>query len=102
MPLSRRSDEDAVLPLSSPVRGLDGQLIYELPVPAGTIVWVNVLGLNRDPAIWGPDAAEWKPERWLSPLPGTVTDAHVPSVFANLYVAQSYLGFAAYVRSVLR
>ncbi|EIW55368.1 cytochrome P450 [Trametes versicolor FP-101664 SS1] len=78
------STKDAILPLSAPIEGVDGRSIHELHVPAGTVVWSNIFGANRDPAIWGPDAAEWKPERWLSPLPGTVADAHVPSVFANL------------------
>jgi len=27
----------------------------------------------------GEDAAEWKPDRWLSPLPSSVTDARVPA-----------------------
>ncbi|KAH9950796.1 hypothetical protein B0H21DRAFT_681895, partial [Amylocystis lapponica] len=27
---------------------------------------------------------EWKPERWLSPLPSTVTEARVPGVYSNL------------------
>lgn len=49
-------------------------------------MWSNIFGANRDPTIWGVDAAEWKPERWLFPLPDTVADARVPSVFANLYV----------------
>ncbi|KAI0716355.1 cytochrome P450 [Earliella scabrosa] len=76
-------DQDTVLPLGTPIKGTDGQPITELVVPAGTMVWVNILGLNRDKDIWGTDAHEWKPERWLAPLPASVADAHVPSVFAN-------------------
>ena len=34
-----------------------------------------------------PDALEWKPERWLSPLPQAVIDAHLPGVYSHLYVA---------------
>ncbi|KAI0764540.1 cytochrome P450 [Trametes elegans] len=80
----RMSDEDAVLPLSAPIVGTDGRKVSELVVPAGTTVWLNMLGSNRDPEIWGPDAGEWRPERWLAPLPQSVADAHVPSVFANM------------------
>ena len=77
------TQEDVVLPLSSPVTGVDGTQIHELVLPAGTLVWPNVFWVNRDPEIWGPDAAEWKPERWLGPLPESLTEAHVPSVFAH-------------------
>ena len=56
----------------------------EVTVPSGTFILVSILGINRDPAIWGEDAAEWKPERWLSPLPSSVTDARVPGVYANM------------------
>ncbi|KAI0716340.1 cytochrome P450 [Earliella scabrosa] len=77
------AEEDTVLPLSTPIVGTDGQPITELIVPAGTMVWVNIFGLNRDKDIWGPDADEWKPERWLAPLPPSVADAHIPNVYAN-------------------
>ncbi|KAI0642531.1 cytochrome P450 [Trametes meyenii] len=80
---SRVAAEDTVIPLSTPIRGVDGTPIKELDVPAGTTVWLNIFGANRDPTIWGPDATVWKPERWLSPLPDSVTNAHMPSVFAN-------------------
>nr|BED43038.1 cytochrome P450 monooxygenase [Trametes versicolor] len=81
---NRVSDEDALLPLSEPITGTDGKQIQELFIPAGTTIWLNMLGSNRDPAIWGPDAHEWKPERWLAPLPASVADARTPSVFANM------------------
>ncbi|TFK91220.1 cytochrome P450 [Polyporus arcularius HHB13444] len=79
----RIAQEDVVLPLGSPVTGIDGKQIHELFLPAGTIVWPNVFWVNRDPEIWGADSAEWKPERWLGPLPEKLVEAHIPSVFAH-------------------
>ena len=32
------------------------------------------------------DADEWKPERWVKPLPRTVEEANVPGIYANMYV----------------
>lgn len=34
-------------------------------VPKNTIVWYNIFSMGRDPAIWGDDAEEFRPERWL-------------------------------------
>jgi cytochrome P450 len=62
-----------------------GKEVRELFVPSGTIIYVNIVGVNRDPAIWGPDAHVWQPERWLSPLPSSVADARVPGVYSNTY-----------------
>ncbi len=72
------------MPLSIPIRGVDGKLIHEIPVPKGTEVMVGIRESNRNKAIWGEDALEWKPERWLSPLPETVAGAHIPGVYSNL------------------
>ena len=73
-----------VLPLSEPIRGLDGTLMSEIPVPKGTYVLVGIRACNRSKALWGDDALEWKPERWLAPLPEAVGKAHVPGVYSNL------------------
>lgn len=35
-----------------------------LLVPKGTEVVFSTYHMQRDPEYWGPDAAEWKPERW--------------------------------------
>lgn len=72
------------MPLSTPMIGVDGQPITELFVPAGTIVHVAIKAANQDPAIWGPDSAEWKPERWLSELPKSVVDAQIPGIHPKL------------------
>ncbi|KAI0723656.1 cytochrome P450 [Fomitopsis betulina] len=82
--LMRKTREDIVMPLSAPIRGVDGTLISEVPVPKGTYVHIAILASNRNPQLWGPDAGEWKPERWLNPLPETVKEAHIPGVYSNL------------------
>ena len=38
-----------------------------------------------DESIWGSDAAVWRPERWLEPLTKSVTDAHLPGVYSNMF-----------------
>ncbi|KAF8621408.1 hypothetical protein AX15_007820 [Amanita polypyramis BW_CC] len=80
----RDTQKDIMLPLSTPVEGLDGQDIHEIFVPKGTLVLVSVFNSNRNRAIWGPDAHVWRPERWLSPLPSSVTDAHIPGIYSHL------------------
>ncbi|KAF7976161.1 hypothetical protein HWV62_7483 [Athelia sp. TMB] len=82
--VSRVARQDMILPLSKPMLGVDGKPLTEIFVPKGTITFVSIIRANRDPGIWGPDSYEWKPERWLKPLPDTVIDAHYPAVYANL------------------
>ncbi len=35
-------------------------------MPAGTLLLPSIIGIHTDPKIWGPDAASFRPERWLS------------------------------------
>ena len=80
-----------MLPLAQPILGLDGTPMREVTVPKGTPIAVGIFSSNRNKVLWGEDAGEWKPERWLSPLPGSVTDAKVPGIYSNLYVLRSPL-----------
>jgi len=82
--VTRSTQENVVLPLSDPVIGLDGREMHSLLIPKNTNVFISILNANRDPALWGPDAAEWKPERWLSPLPQSLHDAHIPGIYSHL------------------
>ncbi|KAH9915040.1 cytochrome P450 [Epithele typhae] len=94
---SRESVSDAVIPLSEPVRGKDGSSITEIPVPKGTSLFLNLAACNEAKALWGEDAEEWKPERWLKPLPRAVEEARIPGIYSNLmtFLAGSYscIGF---------
>lgn len=35
-------------------------------VPAGTDIFYNIYAMGRDPSIWGENAEEFRPERWLA------------------------------------
>ncbi|KAF7596208.1 hypothetical protein BBP40_002740 [Aspergillus hancockii] len=51
--INRKTSQDVVL----------GENIY---IPKGTYVGYNCYSTNRDPAVWGPTADEFRPERWGS------------------------------------
>ena len=61
-------------------------MISEVPIPKDTTVFIDIYSSNTRKALWGDDAHEWKPERWLSRLPDAVLDAKIPGVYSNLYV----------------
>ncbi|THU92316.1 cytochrome P450 [Dendrothele bispora CBS 962.96] len=93
----RRAVQDTVLPLSKPLNGLDGTSISEVHIPSNTNIVISILNSNRNPAIWGPDAFEWKPERWLEPLPNEVIEARIPGIYSPLMTfnagGRSCIGF---------
>ncbi|KAI0648492.1 cytochrome P450 [Trametes meyenii] len=95
--LLRQVRKDAVLPLSAPIRGLDGQLMHSIPVKKGMRIVTDVIASNCNPELWGEDADEWKPERWLKPLPTALEEAHIPGVYSHLMTfiggARACIGF---------
>lgn len=76
--------KNMVLPLSKPIKTTTGAHISEIAVPNGTTLFISIYGANADPGVWGDDAHEWKPERWLKPIPDSVLAAHMPGIFSNL------------------
>ncbi|KAH8114788.1 cytochrome P450 [Phellopilus nigrolimitatus] len=83
--LNRTTRKDIVLPLLWPIKSADGKTeIKEIPLKKNTNVVISVLGANRSKRIWGEDAEEWKPERWLKPLPDSVSKAHLPGIYASM------------------
>ena len=96
IPYSRMNNstrKHTVLSLSTPIIGLDGRKMHDIHIPNNTNVIISMYAANRNPEIWGPDSYEWKPERWLNPLPETVTNARIPGVYSNLCVL-GYFGDA--------
>lgn len=69
---NREPIKDDVIPLSKPVRQKDGTMVNRIHVDKGQPLILSIVTYNRSEAIWGPDADQFKPDRWLN-LPKTVT-----------------------------
>ncbi|KAJ7847201.1 cytochrome P450 [Mycena leptocephala] len=68
-----RAAVDSVLPLSTPITGVDGKVMDSILVPKGTMVYVGISAANHSTQIWGDDALEFKPERWTNGKAAGVT-----------------------------
>ncbi|KAK7676944.1 hypothetical protein QCA50_020062 [Cerrena zonata] len=95
--IMREARKDAVLPLSQPITGMDGQMMSEIHVPKATTIVIGIRASNLSRAVWGKDAKEWKPERWLGKMPEEVVDARIPGVYSNVMTfsggGRSCIGF---------
>ena len=77
-----RAENNTIFPLSEPIKSADGKTeLYELFIPKGTNVRITIAGINRSIAIWGPDAKEFRLDRWFNPLPEAA--AKVPGLSSS-------------------
>ncbi|EIN07006.1 cytochrome P450 [Punctularia strigosozonata HHB-11173 SS5] len=82
--VSRMATQDMTLPLAKPLKATDGSMLHHIAVPRGTKLVISFWAINRSTAYWGDDALEWKPERFLQPLPQTLIDAHIPGIYSSM------------------
>lgn len=76
--------EDDVIPLQFPVLNTKAS---EVRVKAGQLIQIPIRdGVNVDEAIWGPDAAEFRPERWLE-------EDRLPEAVRSMYMQGHVLTF---------
>ncbi|KAJ6481549.1 cytochrome P450 [Mycena vitilis] len=78
--------QDTVLPLADGIRTSTGELTRELELIRGQVVMIAVASYQRRTSIWGEDAHEFRPSRWID---GTITQGHSLGPYANLL---SFLG----------
>ncbi|EMD31784.1 hypothetical protein CERSUDRAFT_119362 [Gelatoporia subvermispora B] len=57
---------DDVVPLSTPLQTSKGAFVDRLHIARGETVRIPVGFMNCSEALWGPDAKEFKPERWIN------------------------------------
>ncbi|KAJ7617667.1 cytochrome P450 [Mycena polygramma] len=72
---------DDVLPLATPCFDAQGRVMTSLHIPKGLNVRIPIGDINTDPAIWGADAAKFKPERWEKPPKAAEA---IPGVWGNM------------------
>ncbi|KIJ31170.1 hypothetical protein M422DRAFT_267252 [Sphaerobolus stellatus SS14] len=63
--LFREAARDDVIPLSTPQKTKTGEMVTSVPISKGQQVTISFLAYNRLPEVWGPDADQWRPERFL-------------------------------------
>lgn len=63
------------MPLTTPITTATGEKVSSIHVPKGTPVVVPIQAMGCSKAIWGPDAKEFKPERWLNNREGLTAKA---------------------------
>ncbi|KAI0056916.1 cytochrome P450 [Artomyces pyxidatus] len=80
--IARLCRADTTIPLSEPIPSA-AAAGCSLFVPRGTIIFIDVINVNREQSIWGADSRTWKPERRTAPLPDSVADARIPGVYSN-------------------
>ncbi|KAF8141145.1 cytochrome P450 [Boletus edulis] len=61
----RIAGRDDVLPLSQPITTESGEVTNEIFVPKGTRIVASIAAYNRNTELWGDDAHEFNPDRWL-------------------------------------
>ncbi|KAF7298528.1 hypothetical protein MIND_00799400 [Mycena indigotica] len=70
LPLADRiAVEDFVLPLSKPVITKSGASITQLPIQKGQDIYLALASYHRMKSIWGEDAHEFRPSRWMEAEP---------------------------------
>ncbi|KAJ7159473.1 cytochrome P450 [Mycena filopes] len=80
--VTRVAAVDDVLPLATPCFDAQLRALTSLHIPKGLNVRIPIGDLNTDPAIWGADAGEFKPERWEKTLPKAAES--IPGVWGNM------------------
>lgn len=61
----RTSNVHDMVPLSKPIRSRSGKMIDSFPMQPGQQIIIPVAAYNKSTDIFGPDADEFRPERWL-------------------------------------
>ncbi|KAJ7670074.1 cytochrome P450 [Mycena polygramma] len=79
---------DDVVPLATPYTDTKGEVHQNLLIRKGENIFIPIIAINRDRNIWGPDAMEFRPDRWTEGPDGGIaapTGAHaIPGVWGHM------------------
>ncbi|WVW79570.1 hypothetical protein I302_101539 [Kwoniella bestiolae CBS 10118] len=79
----RESIQPTVVPLGTPVKGRDGKMMDSVHLPKGATMMIPILNVNTSIYVWGPDAEQFNPDRFLKPT-ASESNTSVPGVWGNL------------------
>ncbi|KAF9067730.1 cytochrome P450 [Rhodocollybia butyracea] len=78
---ARVAMKDDLVSLRDPITDSRGTVHTQILIKKGQVTTVSIHAVNRDKKLWGPDAAEFRPERWEK-IPDAV--AAIPSVWGHI------------------
>ncbi|KAJ7642116.1 cytochrome P450 [Roridomyces roridus] len=79
---NRVAMQDDIVPLAKTVTDIYGVKRDSLRIRKGDPIVIPIAPMNRSTQVWGPDALEFNPDRWLSPP--SSAQAATPGIYANL------------------
>ncbi|KAI9430949.1 cytochrome P450 [Lactarius psammicola] len=82
--LARVASRDDILPLAFPITTKSGEKTTSIPIKKGTRIDISTAAYNRLPDVWGEDANEWNPDRFLDPQRDFVEASSNIGLFGNL------------------
>ncbi|KAK7012920.1 cytochrome P450 [Favolaschia claudopus] len=65
--VTRESAIHDIIPLSKPITLKSGKTIADIEIGSGVPVLISTCAYNRLASVWGADAHEWNPRRFLNP-----------------------------------
>ncbi|KAJ7765808.1 cytochrome P450 [Mycena metata] len=68
----RVATQDDIIPLAQPFTDRTGTVHETIKINKGQTVIIPIRGMNRDKAIWGPNAGEFIPERWETEISNSI------------------------------
>ncbi|KAJ6464229.1 hypothetical protein DFH09DRAFT_957860, partial [Mycena vulgaris] len=77
-----RDVASAVLPPGTTLTATDGSTLTSIAVPMGTSIMIAIAKANHNPYIWGMNAREFRPERWVNGRMGS-KDVKLPGVWGG-------------------
>lgn len=83
----RIAAQDDVVPLSKPIITSSGEKVDHITLAKSSQVLVPIRSINHSVDFWGPDAKEFKPERWLD------NEAGLPSAAKEIQGYHHILSF---------
>lgn len=81
---------DDRIPLSKPITLRSGKEVDYVNIKKGQQILIPVLSIHKDKDIWGEDAEEFRPDRWLDGVPEALAANKGASVYSYLYVLGSH------------
>lgn len=85
------------------MKSADGKSeIREIPLKKDTYLHISIIGANRSKVVWGDDAEEFRPERWLVPSLESVVKTPLPGVYSSMSVKSFTLRSLSEINLIFR